>query len=801
MDISASSISNHVFHSIQPASATACTNPVPSSSPAFSTPVHPVHPAKVAESSQPLIIPIQLPSATLRPLAFRTFTKKYNLTLTTSALHSLADLIGVNCGSAWRENGSAERVLEDVAKAWKKNGGGVIVPGEGEDIWKILREVESSMAEDTIKLPKSLSRLGSFVFGAHNNLKVGEEVSQVSSNEGCQNSLIKPALDVDDNDDGDGDQSNDLRSWIQIVDAFQQPRLTYNWTLKHFEVIGTPASLLPDPSRKTVFFRHRYNLIHQRLLRNESFQVSTVTTSKISNIQQSSSNLASAHQAYTLTPIANLLGRSGTRHLILGILTVSPTGRLTASDLSGSIALELQHTRSIPEGGAWFTPGMVVLIDGIYEDEGSTAGAVFGGDSGIGGTIGGKFIGFSVGGPPCERREITLGLSSGDAKGDKSSGAGFGWVDFLGVGSERATGARMRKLEQKVMNLTTTKVSNEERGRIVIMGEVDLTSPNTLLALRKVLGMYAAKPSEQAPVMFVLMGNFVQYAVMAGGGSGGSIDYKEYFDSLALVLADYPAVLQNAKFLFVPGDNDPWASAFSAGAATILPRASIPEIFTTRIKRAFTMAKTKAEISVSGKANGDAIWSTNPARVTLFGTAQELVFFRDDITGRLRRNALKFETQNQQGGLDFDPVISQTRQSSPLSKSKKCESQNTKPAIEEAKPCIPVPKPTHLTDPAVPSDLSNARKLVKTVLDQGYLSPFPLHIRPVLWDYAGALQLYPLPSALVLMDPDASGFAVTYEGCHVMNPGTLVVHARKGIAQWIEYNARTRRGRLKETRF
>src|ERR1700723_1369667 len=99
-------------------------NPIPSSSPAFSTPIHPIIPRRTvpipapltlkaaASPLKPTILPILLPPATLRPLAFRTFTKKHNLTLTSSALQALATFIGRNCGSGWREEGLAERVLE-----------------------------------------------------------------------------------------------------------------------------------------------------------------------------------------------------------------------------------------------------------------------------------------------------------------------------------------------------------------------------------------------------------------------------------------------------------------------------------------------------------------------------------------------------------------------------------------------------------------------------------------------------------------------------------------------------------------
>lgn len=791
----------------RPRPAPAQSDAIPSSSPAFGTPVHPIRPQKPVQPLKPSILPVQLPPATLRPLAFRTFTKKHNLTLTSSALQTFAAFIGKHCGVAWREDGLAERILDDIAKSWKKNGGGVIVPGEGEDLKNILRNIESSLSEGKSAPQDALNRQGSFVFGAQSlrdeSITPGE-LPGVLSRDHSQGSLGLSTLEVDDDDDeddNDNDQTRDPRQWLKVIGAFEQPRLMYNWTQKHFELIGRPPSLLPDPAQKTHLFRHRYNLIHQRLLRNESFQTSTVGASRTSTLQRSSSIMTTAQQAYKLTPIANLLGRSGSNHLILGLLTLSPTGALTISDLTGSIALDIGHARPVPEGGAWFTPGMVVLVDGMYEEEGSAVGPAVGADAGIGGTIGGKFIGFSVGGPPCERRDVTLGVGNNGA-GNLSAGAGFGWVDFLGVGSERGSGTKMRRLEQRTLKRGSAHNSTEGRGRMVIMGEVDLASANVLQAMKKILGVYAAEPSDESPMIFVLMGNFARYAVMAGGGSGGSIEYKEYFDSLATALSDYPSVLQSATFIFVPGDNDPWASAFSAGAATALPRASIPDIFTSRVKRAFATANAEADSSGGERVQGKAIWSTNPARITLFGPAQEVVLFRDDMTGRLLRNSLTFRPLNGGASSESACEIPESTVASKNSVQAKVSIEiDIDAAVETAESHLPAAKTRGSSGTTVTADLVAARRLVKTILDQGYLSPFPLSIRPVLWDYSGALQLYPLPSALVLMDPEAPAFAITYEGCHVMNPGPLVTDTRRGVAQWMEYDARTRRGKTREIRF
>ena len=769
-------------------------NPIPSSSPAFSTPIHPIRISKAPEPSKPSILPIILPPATLRPLAFRTFTKKHSLTLTSSALQAFATFIGKHCGSGWREEGLAEKILDEAAKSWKKNVGAVIVPGEGEELKSIMQNLERSISGGRPSQQGGLSRQGSFASGNTDGDKtVSKSMPRLVSRDESDASLRMSALGVNDNRDTTG--PDDPRRWLKIVGAFEQPRLTYNFNQKHFDPASITPSLLPDPSRKTHLFRHRYNLIYQRLLRNESFQSSSVASARKSSLQRSSSTTATTQQAYKLTPIANLLGRSGSSHLLLGLLTISPTGVLTVNDLTGSIAVDIQHARPVPEDGAWFTPGMIVLVDGVYEEEGSCTGPGLNTNCGVGGTVGGKFIAFSVGGPPCERREITVSVSAAGKDDQASVGGGFGWVDFLGVGSERAVGSAMRKLETNVLTTSSSKALAEGRARMVICGEVALDNAKTLQALKQVLGLYAAEQADQTPMVVVLMGNFVRYAVMTGGTSGGSIEYKEYFDSLASAVSDYPTMLQNTTFVFVPGDNDPWASAFSAGAATALPRKSVPDLFTSRIKRAFTTAGTEA---------GEAIWSTNPTRLTLFGPAQEIVFFRDDMSGRLRRNALRFRPLQAMTPAESE-IVPDRKESGDVRTMEEGREPSgdmeVDSAVEIAESHIATSKANGSANSRVSSNLQTARKLVKTILDQGYLSPFPTSDRPVLWDYAGALHIYPLPTALVLMDPEAPPFAVTYEGCHVMNPGPLTPQGRRGVAQWMEYDARTRRGKTREIRY
>ncbi|KAJ5804272.1 DNA polymerase alpha/epsilon subunit B [Penicillium psychrosexuale] len=746
-------------------------DPIPSSSPAFGTPARPFRiPKGNAPPPKTSILPILLPPSTLRPIAFRTFTRKHNLTISSPALQLLAVFVGKNCGSGWREEGLAERVLDEVAKIWKRAGGGVIVEeGKGASLKTILQTLESSMSGGRVVAGKATSQNGS--------LK--------TSTLGVDDGRIETAGDTSKQgtaEEDDTQLSLHPRHWLKMIDAFDLPRLTYNVDKKYFEAVKSKPSLFPSPSYKTALFRDRYNLVYQRLLRNESFQ-SSLSVTAIPSLQRSSSNLAH-RQSYKLTPIANLLGRSGSSHLLLGLLAISPTGDLSLVDLTGSVALDLSHARMIPEDGAWFAPGMIVLVDGIYEEEEMVKGAALGGNTGIGGAIGGQFVGISICGPPCERRDISLGTSNRHGSGELSSSGGFGWVDFLGLGSERAQGARMRRIQEKCLR-GEQDAPETIRLKIAIMSEVNLDNMKTLDALKKVFSTYNDLSLPERPQAFVLIGNFAQKAIISGCGRAGSIEYKEYFDSLALVLSDFPALLQHSTFVFVPGDNDPWASAFSAGAASTIPRQPIPELFTSRVRRAFATANSELNRSQTPEPAGEAIWASNPARLSWFGPVHDIAIFRDDISGRLRRSAVNTTLDTESDVTMHESSSSATGDAVLAAGENQVEDMGQQQGTKAA---------------TTSSGALMARRLVKTILDQGTISPFPLPLRPVLWDNASALQLYPLPTALVLADPEAAPFCMTYEGCHVMNPGRLLPEGGTPMARWVEYDVLRNRGKIREER-
>lgn len=131
----------------------------------------------------------------------------------------------------------AERVLEEVAKSWKNRNGGVIVQGDSNDLKDILKNLEGSMVGGRIVASRELSRQNSLSLGSAQNGDVSHGILGLRPNllgrEDSQSSLGMSTLDMGDEEEDEG--LRDPRKWLKVIDAFEQPRLTYNVGKKHFD--------------------------------------------------------------------------------------------------------------------------------------------------------------------------------------------------------------------------------------------------------------------------------------------------------------------------------------------------------------------------------------------------------------------------------------------------------------------------------------------------------------------------------------------------------------------------------------
>lgn len=271
----------------------------------------------------------------------------------------------------------------------------------------------------------------------------------------------------------------------------------------------------------------------------------------------------------------------------------------------------------------------------------------------------------SIGFPPPELRTKTLRAHSA--------------LNFFG--GEAVSVERREMVEE-------FEVQNEE-AMFIVISDVWLDKPAVLAKLRKLFEGFEGMGKN---VVFVLMGNFLSEP-------HGAAAHKVLTDSLndlTNLISDFDDLRNNATFLMVPGPRD-------VGGSSILPRRSLPGYCTERMRARIPHAN----------------FTSNPARVRY--CTQELVFFREDIVNKMRRN------------------------------------------------CIVVPG---ASDDADPDTADISQQVVKTLIDQGTVSPLPVHVSPVYWEYDHALHLYPTPDVLVLADK-FDAYNVEYNACTCFNPGSF----------------------------
>lgn len=119
-------------------------------------------------------------------------------------------------------------MLEEVAKSWKKCGGQVIVEGENETLKGILKTLEGSMVGGRIVQGSNLSRHSSFNFGPESDGPPTRPGLDHTTSFGMS------SLEVTDVDEEE-ELLKDPREWMKVIGAFDQPKMTYNVTQKHFD--------------------------------------------------------------------------------------------------------------------------------------------------------------------------------------------------------------------------------------------------------------------------------------------------------------------------------------------------------------------------------------------------------------------------------------------------------------------------------------------------------------------------------------------------------------------------------------
>lgn len=136
--------------------------------------------------------------------------------------------------------------MDEVAKAWKRNSGGVILDDTPDKkLVDTLKQLELCMSGGRIDAGR-LSRSNSGVGG-----NILDSRPPLPSREDSQISLGLSSLDVDDDlsanisDKESTSLKQDVRTYLKVISAFTQLRLTYSTTKKSLETVNTPPSLFP----------------------------------------------------------------------------------------------------------------------------------------------------------------------------------------------------------------------------------------------------------------------------------------------------------------------------------------------------------------------------------------------------------------------------------------------------------------------------------------------------------------------------------------------------------------------------
>jgi len=551
--------------------------------------------------------------------------------------------------------------------------------------------------------------------------------------------------------DVDEEQTINWEDYFKIINPPDQPHFKFDRHRKQFGLVTTPTKTLADKLSHNLqysidLFSNRYYLLMDRLSRNENFQKTSFAS--ISSLANSLHNSKITNE---ITLVKNLLGRDGSKFIIFGLLSKNSNGDYILEDCTDYIELNLRQTYKTP--GLFFSVGMFVIVEGIYSASGGNSNSSTD-------YIGGCFYASNVGHPPAERREI--------------SDENYGNIDFLGIHKDNDTGSTINDKVVKISRSWKKKLTSLEKSlvthKIIMLGsDCFLDLFKVCDGLEKFFSKLESNILEDTintpPLAIVMVGSFVSKPFTATSSSVASITnsetYKGHFDNLSTILSKFPNVIKSCKFILVPGKNDPWQSSYSLGGSSLnyYPQRSIPQVFTSRLERILP--------------KGNLIWGWNPLRINYL--SQEIIIFKDELMNKFKRNDIIFESDLEKDRQEQDD-----------------EDEDDEKRIKN----IVEGNSTN----SVSTRIQQARKLVKTLLDQGNLQPFlkDSKLTDVVFDHT--LRLEPAPNTIVLHDANFDNFEVTYNGCKVINISKLISTTKRRL-NYAEYYPSTKKFHFKELYF
>ena len=749
-------------------------------------------------------LPVHIQPAHLRPLAYRTLSKKYGLSIKSDGLAALAKFIGDNFSIDWKKNPDTLKFLEMFATVWKQQERGLFVDGQGvQQVIAEIQERKKSLSQNTAAPRKqkqssagidkflskktttasqdqvleseqptepnspSSSRQGSQTpagipddsqdesmiantsmvmpdssqqnipaIGSDDDVIMHDEPLPLQ-NSGVSDTELEDAYETSGTSENNGDELN-WRDYFKTINATELQKFSYDPLKMHF--VFTPSMRVNNTSTLTIKLptvRANTNMFSNRyhLVQDRIMRNEAFQNADTYNPLSSMMSLKNE-----LTPGFDSQG-SGS------YMQITPVKNLLGRDGHNFLIMGLLRrnnkgvwTIEDPSGMTEIDISQAIPTEGLYYVPGCMVLA-----EGIYFTVGNRFHVTSMTQPPGERREATL--------------ENIGNIDLLGINGQSNPNFTSRLDRELKLRLHQMERNLTHHRCVILGGDIFLDQLATMDALRKVF----AELDQDPPTTIILNGSFSSvpvYSSMSSRMISATTQYKNNFDSLAQLLVEFSELTEQSTFVFIPGVNDPWSSTSSLGSADLLPQRPIPKHFTQRIDRVCK----------------NVVWGSNPVRIAYL--SQEIIAMRDDLDDRFKRHSVIF------------PMVEEQRDENVSELNNRLEdvSLNDSTIISQ------LIKDTH----QLSTEVEQSRKYVKTLLDQGHLSPFLTTIRPIVWDLDHALTLHPIPTTLIICDTTAPRFDVTYNGCKAMNPGKFILNRR---ARYLEYIPSIKRAEQQEVHF
>ena len=699
------------------------------------------------------VLPTKIQPPLLRPMAYRVLSKKYGLSIKSDGLAALSDFIGSTFGMDWKRNPDTIKFLEVFATVWKQQERGLFVDSTGvKDVINELKEREKATLQESQNMASIPPKTKTYNNGGGKTTTIDrfltKRPSPSDNDEGPLDQSIDdiPVSQATQIDEEELPMAQEISDQISSPARDQTPEEEFdnrilNWR-DYFRIINTTdqKKFSYNPVKRQIFYQPPKDQL-KSVLKIPNVQAKTdlfrtryfLTRDRLLRNESFQSSHDTFNPLSSMIQLKNNINNNNQDDTPTG-LSITQIKNLLGRD--GQNFLILGVLKMNPKG-QWSLEDASGSIDidisqtlpspGLFYIPGAIVLA-----EGIYYTVGHTFAVTSMTFPPGERRDKTLDH--------------IGNLDLLGIhGTEKSSYIPRLDNEIKIrLHLLEQDLTHQKF--VLLGGDLFLDDQHVMDGLKKVF----TKLDQEAPTVIVLFGSFSSFPVHAAMSSkniSSTTEYKNNFDSLAEMLSQFENIINHTHVVLIPGPHDPWVSLCSLGANGSLPQSSIPTHFSKRMN----------------KICKNITWASNPTRIAYL--SQEIVLFRDNFLELCKRHQILF------------PVV-ESKRAEDLAE---LEEQMANNSIDDT---------TILVDRIIsekqqlPAKVLESRKVVKTLLDQGHLSPFVDSIRPISWDMDHTLTVYPIPSTLILADMSSAAYDLTYNGCKTINPGKFI-HKRQ--ARYIQF--------------